>query len=248
MSESVNSSDTLDSVNETEQTVDPARRREIKSFVLRQGRMTTGQQRGMDECWDKWGLELKDGALDMAAIFGREAPVVFEIGYGMGLSLVAMAGAETDKDFIGVEVHRPGVGSLLNEASTAGLTNVRTFNDDAVEVLKQCIPDGSLSRVQIYFPDPWHKKRHNKRRLVQLKFIELLRPKLKMGGVIHLATDWENYAEQMMEVMSNAESFKNMEGPQEYSPRPEFRPLTKFEKRGHRLGHGVWDLLFERIA
>ena len=248
MSESVNSSGTLDSVNETDKTVDPAKRREIKSFVLRQGRMTTGQQRGMDECWDKWGLELKDGALDMTAIFGREAPVVFEIGYGMGLSLVAMAGAETDKNFIGVEVHRPGVGSLLNEANVAGLTNVRTFNDDAVEVLKQCIPDGSLSRVQIYFPDPWHKKRHNKRRLVQPKFIELLRPKLKMGGVIHLATDWENYAGQMMEVMSNAEGFKNMKAPQEYSPRPEFRPLTKFEKRGHRLGHGVWDLLFERIA
>ena len=248
MSESVNSSDALDSVNEAEQTVDPSKRREIKSFVLRQGRMTAGQQRGMDECWGKWGLELKNGALDMATVFGREAPVVLEIGYGMGLSLVAMAGAETDKNFIGVEVHRPGVGSLLNEANTAGLTNVRTFNDDAVEVLKQCIPDGSLSRVQIYFPDPWHKKRHNKRRLVQPKFIELLRPKLKIGGVIHLATDWENYAEQMMEVMSDAEGFKNREAPQEYSPRPEFRPLTKFEKRGQKLGHGVWDLLFERIC
>ena len=248
MSDSINSSDALDSVKEPQQTVEPGKRREIKSFVLRQGRMTAGQQRGMDECWDKWGLELKDGTLDMAATFGREAPVVFEIGYGMGLSLADMAGAETDKNFIGVEVHRPGVGSLLNEASTAGLTNVRTFNDDAVEVLKQCIPDASLSRVQIYFPDPWHKKRHNKRRLVQAKFIELLRPKLKVGGVIHLATDWENYAEQMMEVMSGAEGFTNLAGDQEYSPRPDYRPLTKFEKRGHRLGHGVWDLLFERIA
>lgn len=248
MSDSINSNESLDSAKETGQTIAPRKRREIKSFVLRQGRMTAGQQRAMDECWDKWGLELNDGTLDMAATFGREAPVVFEIGYGMGLSLVAMAGAETDKNFIGVEVHRPGVGSLLNEASNAGLTNVRTYNDDAVEVVKQCIPDGSLSRVQIYFPDPWHKKRHNKRRLVQTKFIELLRPKLKMGGVIHLATDWENYAEQMMEVMSGAEGFGNMAGDQAYSPRPDFRPLTKFEKRGQRLGHGVWDLLFERTA
>ena len=222
------------------------KRREIKSFVLRQGRMTNGQQRGWDECWDKWGLKLENGTLNIAETFNRDAPVVFEIGFGMGLSLVAMAGAETDKNFIGVEVHRPGVGSLLNEASQAGLTNLRTYCDDAVEVLKQCIPDGSLSRVQIYFPDPWHKKRHNKRRLVQLKFIELLRPKLKVGGAIHLATDWENYAEQMMEVMSDADGFKNCAGTQEYSPRPEYRPLTKFEKRGQRLGHGVWDLLFEK--
>ena len=248
MSDSINSNESPDSVKETGQTIAPRKRREIKSFVLRQGRMTAGQQRAMDECWNKWGLELNDGTLDIAATFGREAPVVFEIGYGMGLSLAAMAGAETDKNFIGVEVHRPGVGSLLNEASTAGLTNVRTYNDDAVEVLKQCIPDASLSRVQIYFPDPWHKKRHNKRRLVQSKFIELLRPKLEVGGVIHLATDWENYAEQMMEVMSGAEGFSNMAGIQAYSPRPDFRPLTKFEKRGHRLGHGVWDLLFERNA
>ena len=251
MSESVNSSDVVDRPDsETDKNSQPdnPKRREIKSFVLRQGRMTAGQQRGMDECWDKWGLKLEDGPLDMAAVFGREAPVVFEIGYGMGLSLVTMAGAESEKNFIGVEVHRPGVGSLLNESATVGLTNVRTFNDDAVEVLKQCIPDGSLSRVQIYFPDPWHKKRHNKRRLVQPEFIDLLRPKLKIGGVIHLATDWENYAEQMMEVMSDAEGFKNMEGPQEYSLRPEFRPLTKFEKRGQRLGHGVWDLLFERVS
>lgn len=241
MSESVHSRD------ENDQPAEP-KRREIKSFVLRQGRMTTGQQRGLEECWDKWGLKLEDGPVDMTAAFDREAPVVLEIGYGMGLSLVAMASAETDKNFIGVEVHRPGVGSLLNEAATACLTNVRTYNDDAVEVLKQCIPDGSLSRVQVYFPDPWHKKRHNKRRLVQPKFIELLRPKLKVGGVIHMATDWEHYAEQMMEVMSDTEGFKNMESPQKYSPRPEFRPLTKFERRGQRLGHGVWDLLFERIS
>ena len=232
---------------QTESRNGEIKRREIKSFVLRAGRMTTGQQRGWDECWDKWGLKLEEGALNLPETFEREAPLVFEIGYGMGLSLVAMAGAEPEKNFIGVEVHRPGVGSLLNEANLANLTNLRTYCDDAVEVLKQCIPDESIDRIQIYFPDPWHKKRHNKRRLVQPKFIEMLRPKLKKGGVIHLATDWENYAEQMMEVMSDAEGFKNQAGSQEYSPRPEYRPLTKFEKRGHRLGHGVWDLLFEKV-
>ncbi|WP_422135793.1 tRNA (guanosine(46)-N7)-methyltransferase TrmB [Endozoicomonas sp. ALD040] len=227
-------------------TPDPTKRREIKSFVLRAGRMTTGQRRGWDECWDKWGLQKEDGPLNISEAFGREAPVVLEIGYGMGLSLVAMAKAESDKNFIGIEVHRPGVGSLLNESQLAGVTNVRSYCDDAVEVLRDCIADGSLSRVQIYFPDPWHKKRHHKRRLIQPKFIAAIRPKLALGGVIHLATDWENYAEQMMDVMTAAEGFKNQESEGQYAPRPDFRPLTKFEKRGHRLGHGVWDLLFER--
>ena len=221
-------------------------RRKIKSFVLRQGRMTVGQQRGWDECWDRWGLTLEHGRLDLIETFGCSSPVIFEIGYGMGLSLVAMAKAAADHNFIGVEVHRPGVGSLLNEAHNQELTNIRTYNDDAVEVLQQCIPDNTLSRVQIFFPDPWHKKRHNKRRLIQPTFIELLRPKLIKGGVIHLATDWENYAEQMMEVMTAAQGFINLSGNGQYSQRPEYRPLTKFEQRGQRLGHGVWDLLFEK--
>ncbi|MGI9276070.1 MAG: tRNA (guanosine(46)-N7)-methyltransferase TrmB [Endozoicomonas sp.] len=240
--------DSVDTTPEAATEESEVKRREIKSFVLRAGRMTTGQQRGWDECWESWGLKLEDGPLNLAETFGREAPVVLEIGYGMGHSLVTMAGSEPEKNFIGVEVHRPGVGSLLNESSLADLTNVRTYCDDAVEVLKQCIPDSSLSRVQIYFPDPWHKKRHHKRRLIQQKFIKQIRPKLAMGGIIHLATDWENYAEQMMEEMEKAEGFKNMESPHEYSPRPDFRPLTKFEKRGQRLGHGVWDLLFERTS
>ncbi|WP_263081110.1 tRNA (guanosine(46)-N7)-methyltransferase TrmB [Endozoicomonas sp. Mp262] len=221
-------------------------RRKIKSFVLRAGRMTTGQQRGWDECWDKWGLKLEQGKIDLDSVFERTAPTVLEIGYGMGLSLVAMAKAAPETNFIGVEVHRPGVGSLLNEANIAGVSNIRSYCDDAVEVIKQCIPDASLARVQIYFPDPWHKKRHNKRRLVQPEFIELLRPKLADGGIIHLATDWENYAEQMMEVMTTAEGFKNLAGEYAFSDRPEYRPETKFEKRGQRLGHGVWDLLFAK--
>ncbi|MDD7805733.1 MAG: tRNA (guanosine(46)-N7)-methyltransferase TrmB [Endozoicomonas sp. (ex Botrylloides leachii)] len=220
----------------------------IKSFVLRQGRMTKGQQRGWDECWDKWGLTLEAGRLDMVNTFKRSAPVVLEIGYGMGLSLIEMAKAEPAYDFIGIEVHRPGVGSLLNEANTAEVTNIRTYNNDAVDVLSQCIPDNSLTRIQIYFPDPWHKKRHNKRRLIQPDFITTLRPKLVPSGVIHLATDWEHYADQMMKVMSVAEGFNNLAGEYTFSERPTYRPLTKFEKRGQHLGHGVWDLLFEKIA
>ncbi len=221
--------------------------RRIKSFVLRCGRMTSGQQRGWDECWEQWGLTLEQGSIDAQQLFGRQAPLVLEIGYGMGLSLVAMAQASPDKDFIGIEVHRPGVGSLLNEARLAELSNLRSYCDDAVEVLQHCIPDASLDRVQLFFPDPWHKKRHHKRRIVQPEFVELLRRKLKVGGQFHMATDWENYAEHMLEVMSAAPGYRNLAGEQQYMPRPEYRPLTKFEKRGQRLGHGVWDLVFERI-
>ena len=219
--------------------------RRIKSFVLRSGRMTLGQQRGWDEKWDEWGLNRADGLLDLGAVFHRQGPVVFEIGFGMGHSLVEMAENEPEKNFIGVEVHRPGVGGLLNDASKLDVTNIRVFSDDAVEVLKQCIADNSLHRVQIYFPDPWHKKKHNKRRLIQPEFIELLQRKLVKGGVLHLATDWEHYAEQMMDVMCSALGWKNQASGKNFSPRPDFRPLTKFEKRGQRLGHGVWDLIFE---
>ncbi|MCL6268379.1 tRNA (guanosine(46)-N7)-methyltransferase TrmB [Sansalvadorimonas sp. 2012CJ34-2] len=225
---------------------DTQHHRKIKSFVLRAGRMTTGQQRGWDVIFPHQGLKLENGALDIENTFGRKAPLVVEIGFGMGLSLVEMAGNELDKDFIGIEVHRPGVGSLMNEADKAGLSNLRAYCDDAVEVLRQCIPDNSISRMQVYFPDPWHKKRHNKRRLIQPEFVASILPKMKPGGVLHLATDWENYAEQMMEVMSAAEGWENQAGENQYAPRPDFRPLTKFEKRGQRLGHGVWDLLFEK--
>lgn len=221
--------------------------RKIKSFVLRKGRMTASQQRGWDESWDRWGLELQHGELDLKATFDSSRPVVLEIGYGMGLSLIEMAKNSEDTNFVGIEVHRPGVGSLLSEVSNAGLNNVRTYCDDAVEVIRSCIVDNCLSRVQIYFPDPWHKKRHNKRRLIQSDFVELLKPKLVAGGVIHLATDWEQYAEQMMEVMTLDQNFKNQAGEYAFSERPAFRPLTKFEQRGQRLGHGVWDLLFEKI-
>lgn len=229
-----------------EQVAEKKHMRTVKSFVLRAGRMTEGQQKAMDTVWPQMGLELSQGALDLTEVFGREAPVVLEIGFGMGDSLIEMAKDQPEKNYIGIEVHRPGVGRLLSNAEKAGLSNIRVFCDDAIEVLAQCIPDGSLSTVQLFFPDPWHKKKHHKRRIVQLAFAETLRQKLKIGGQFHMATDWENYAEHMMEVMSAAPGYQNSAGPGEYSPQPEWRPVTKFQKRGERLGHGVWDLMFER--
>lgn len=221
--------------------------RSIRSFVLRTGRMTAAQQRALDEHWANKGLEREQGRLDFERVFGRRAPVVLEIGFGMGQSLVEMAKAAPDQDFIGIEVHRPGVGKLLHSMAEQGVENIRAYCDDAVEVLEQCIADDSLAAVQIFFPDPWHKKKHHKRRLIQPQFLQLLRRKLAPGGVLHLATDWQDYAEHILDVLSRAEGFKNQAG-EAYSPRPERRPKTKFEQRGERLGHGVWDLLFEKVS
>jgi len=221
--------------------------RPIRSFVIRSGRMTVGQQQAYDRDWPNKGLSIKDGKLDANRVFGREAPLVLEIGFGMGDSLVAMAKAEPEKNFIGIEVHRPGLGKLFLGMYESEVDNIRPYCDDAVEVLNQCIDDDSLDRIQIYFPDPWHKKRHHKRRLIQPNFVEKLHQKLKLGGVVHLATDWENYAEHMMAVMSDADGFENCAEEGGFSPRPDFRPITKFEKRGQRLGHGVWDLLFKKV-
>lgn len=226
---------------------EPEQRRPIRSFVLRSGRMTIGQERAFNENWVRWGLEHRDGQLDFTAAFGRQAaPRVLEIGFGMGQSLVAMAAAAPDTDFVGVEVHKPGVGRLLHGMVEQQVDNIRVYCHDAVEILRDCIPEASLDTVQIFFPDPWHKKRHNKRRLIQPTFVDQLLTRLKPGGTLHLATDWENYAQQMMEVLDQNQGLSNTCGPGQFAPRPEHRPLTKFELRGERLGHGVWDLVFTK--
>lgn len=221
--------------------------RRIKSYVIRAGRMTEAQREGLDLGWPRFGLLAETGTLDYDAVFEQRGPVVFEIGFGMGQSLLAQALAEPDHRYVGVEVHRPGVGKLLHDAMEAKATNIRVYCHDAVEVLEQCIPATSLDRVQVFFPDPWHKKKHHKRRLIQPEFLSLLARHMKPGAMLHLATDWQNYAEHMLEVLTPHPDFKNtMPEIEPYAPRPESRPLTKFEKRGERLGHGVWDLLFER--
>lgn len=224
----------------------PSVRREIKSFVMRAGRMTPSQQRGLDEGLPKFGLKISDGAINPAQVFERQAPCTLEIGFGMGHSLVEMAAAAPDQDFIGIEVHRPGVGSLLSGLLSQNLSNVRVYQEDAIEVLKQCIPDASLDRLLLFFPDPWHKARHHKRRIVQPEFAQLVRSKLKVGGVFHMATDWEPYAEYMLEVMQVAAGYQNLSSSGNWVERPAERPVTKFERRGHKLGHGVWDLKFQR--
>jgi len=220
--------------------------RKIRSFVRREGRITVGQQRALQDLWPRYGLAA-DQPLDLATIFGRRAPCTLEIGFGNGDALATMAGQQTDTDFIGIEVHRPGVGRLLQQLDEHELSNVRVMREDAVQLLNSCFPDNSLDRLLLFFPDPWHKKRHHKRRIVQPAFIELLARKIKPGGILHMATDWEDYARHMLEVMGESAAFRNCAGTGNYSPQPDYRPVTKVERRGQRLGHGVWDLLFERI-
>ncbi|MER2045009.1 MAG: tRNA (guanosine(46)-N7)-methyltransferase TrmB [Pantoea agglomerans] len=221
--------------------------RRIRSFVRRQGRLTKGQQQALDTLWPVMGVEYQPEPVDLPALFGREALVTLEIGFGMGASLVTMAQNTPQQNFLGIEVHAPGVGACLAAAKEADVQNLRVMCHDAVEVLEKMIPDNSLRMVQLFFPDPWHKARHNKRRIVQVPFAELVMRKLKLGGVFHMATDWEAYAEHMLEVMNSIDGYRNQSEQQNYVPRPETRPLTKFEQRGQRLGHGVWDLMFERV-
>ncbi|GBL04538.1 tRNA (guanosine(46)-N7)-methyltransferase TrmB [Glaciecola sp. KUL10] len=220
----------------------------VKSFVKREGRLTKAQARAIEVNWESMGLEINQGLLAFEQVFGNNNPVVLEIGFGMGKSLVEMASDSPDINFIGIEVHKPGVGACLAAAEEAGLTNLRVFEHDAIEVLDKCIADNSLNRLQLYFPDPWHKKRHHKRRIVQTNFVEKVSSKLAIGGKFHMATDWEPYAHHMLEVTSQASTFKNTSGQGDFVERPDYRPITKFEVRGQKLGHGVWDLVFERIA
>ncbi|MDH5408520.1 MAG: tRNA (guanosine(46)-N7)-methyltransferase TrmB [Gammaproteobacteria bacterium] len=225
-----------------------SKQRRIRSFVRREGRLTRGQQRALDELFPSMGIEQSDQPLDLDAVFGRTAPRILEIGFGNGGALASMAASQPQKDFIGIEVHRPGVGNLLLQVEKQGLTNVRVICADAVEVIRDMLPEQSLDGVCLFFPDPWHKKRHHKRRILQAGFVQLLRSRLKLAATFHMATDWQDYAEQMLEVMDSTEGFSNTAGTGQYVPRPETRPLTKFEQRGQRLGHGVWDLIFIRNA
>lgn len=210
--------------------------------------MTEAQQRAFDLEWSRWGVDFAPVPLDLDALLGEGHKRVLEVGFGMGQSLARMAADNPDKRFIGIEVHRPGVGRLLHLLAEQELSNVRVFCHDAVEVLRHCIPASSLDTVQIFFPDPWHKKRHNKRRLIQPPFVELVVSRLRPGGTLHLATDWEPYAEQMLEVLSANPDLENLAGSGGYAARPEGRPLTRFEQRGTRLGHSVQDLLFRKTA
>lgn len=218
-------------------------KRTIRSFVLRQGRLTKGQEQALTHLWPIFGIDYQSGT---NIEFNHSQPTVLEIGFGMGASLVEMAKAAPSKNFIGIEVHKPGVGACLMAIEDNQLSNLKVMCHDAVEVLENMIPDNSLDKVQIFFPDPWHKARHNKRRIIQPEFVNLISQKLKSGGILHLATDWQHYAEHMLEVLSNADAFTNLSSTNDYVPRPEDRPITKFEKRGQNLGHGVWDLQFIR--
>jgi tRNA (guanine-N7-)-methyltransferase len=222
-------------------------RRHVRSFVRREGRITQSQQRALDNLLPRFGVPL-EGLLDLDAVFGRQAPRTLEIGFGNGASLAKMASVAPEQDFLGIEVHRPGVGHLLLEIERYRLGNVRVICADAVEILEQHIAPASLDRVLLFFPDPWPKTRHHKRRILQPAFVALIHDRLKPGGVFHMATDWQPYAEQMLEVMEVAPGFRNSAGRGEYAPKPEYRPETKFERRGLRLGHGVWDLVYVREA
>ncbi len=222
--------------------------RPVRSFVLREGRLTPGQQRAFEQHWQRFGIDFAGDPLPLEQLYPSPQPLYLEVGFGNGESLVRMAAAAPEKNFLGIEVHRPGVGRLLMRAAELDLHNLRAMRHDAVEVLDKGLADASLDGFFLFFPDPWHKKRHHKRRIFQASLIERLHLVLKPGGIIHAATDWEDYARWMMNVMRPFEDrFENLAGPGNFSPRPDYRPITKFEQRGERLGHGVWDLLFRKI-
>ena len=226
-------------------TVEEGRRR-VRSFVLRQGRFTPAQQRAFDALWPRFGLDYTGQTRDFDAVFGRDAKRILEIGFGNGEAFRYSAALDPGRDHIGIEVHAPGVGRLLNALDADDARNTRLYHHDAVEVLENEVADGSLDEIRIYFPDPWHKKRHNKRRLVNPTFAALLVRKLRPDGRLHLATDWADYAEQMWDVLDATPGIVNRAGPRGHVPRPDWRPQTHFESRGQRLGHGVWDLLYYR--
>lgn len=220
--------------------------RPIRSFVRREGRMTDAQRRALDELWPRYGVDLAEGELDLAAVFGRRAPVIMEIGFGNGESLVQMALNQPGNDYLGVEVHRPGVGRMFIRAKELGLNNLKVVCEDAAEVLKTHIVKDALDGMHIFFPDPWPKKRHHKRRLLQTAFIRMVERALKPGGRLHIATDWQEYADHIVEMMTPIQGFENIAGKEIYSPRSDYRPATKYEVRGERLGHAVRDIIFKK--
>ena len=221
-------------------------RRRIRSFVLRQGRLTKGQERALQTEWPKFGIDYSENKLDLNQVFGRsDSKKILEIGFGMGESTAKIAQTLPDCDFLAVEVHTPGVGALLKLNQELALTNIRIIQHDVVEVLESMLVNNCLDGVHIFFPDPWHKKRHHKRRLIQAEFLKLLCSKLKAGAYLHIATDWQEYAEWVLEALNAEPQLKNTA--ENYAEKPSYRPLTKFENRGIKLGHGVWDLVFTRI-
>ena len=223
-----------------------SRHREIKSFVLRQGRLTVAQQNALENHWQDYGIDFSRQLLDFKTLFDNDHDVILEIGFGNGESLLQQAINQPQYNFIGIEVHGPGVGHLIHEAHAQKVENIKVIRHDAVEVLEQQITDNSIKQLQLFFPDPWHKKRHHKRRIIKPAFIQLVQQKLKPGGFFHMATDWQHYAEQMLEEMDATELFRNISGKGNYSKTQGARCETKFERRGIRLGHGVWDLIYEK--
>ena len=226
---------------------DSKRRRTIRSFVKRAGRLTLSQRRALEELWPEWGIEYSSATLDLDALFGRRAPRVLEIGFGNGATLVQQAAQHPEQDFIGVEVHEPGIGHCLIALRDAGITNLRLIAHDAVEVMQQQIPAASLQRINLYFPDPWPKKRHHKRRILQPAFLQLCAERLVAGGSLHIATDWANYAEHIDAVFSGAAAFACAERREHDGDAPLDRPMTKFERRGLGKGHRIWDWRFDLL-
>ena len=242
----------MNEINQTEDALienrqdSEASQRRIRSFVLRQGRLTKGQARALETVFPKFGISYKPELLDLNAQFNRaDSKKILEIGFGMGETTAKIAQTLPECDFLAAEVHTPGVGALLKLIDELALTNIRVIQHDVVEVLQNMLADGSLDGVHIFFPDPWHKKRHHKRRLIQAEFVKLLCSKLKVGGYIHVATDWQEYAEWVLEVLNAEPQLKNTA--KDYAEKPAYRPLTKFENRGIKLGHGVWDMVFKRV-
>lgn len=220
--------------------------RQVRSFVLRAGRVTVGQERALKELWPRYGVDYSPAPLDLDAVFGRRAPRCLEIGFGTGEVIASLAAAHPEVDYLGIEVHRPGVGQLLLRAQRAGLSNLRVICHDAVEVLAAQLGANCCDEILVFFPDPWHKKRHHKRRLIEPGFVRRLGETLRPGGILRLATDWQEYAEQMLAVCNGEGQLASLDPRQDYAQRPAFRAPTRFERRGERLGHGVWDLAYAK--